>query len=352
MTRRDVYLVSLPVLAQLAAGHDQRPANNRQLVYVRIENASGVGWGECSALNRPTFTPEWAEDAFRMLSQGRPLTPQLALSHPMAAAALAMARLDRDLRAASTSLSARFGAGGASVRAGAAIGLGSPAEAADEAEALAAAGFERIKLKVVPNGAVERVAAIRRRLPSLEIQVDANGTFHPNEIDRLLALGEFGVEVVEQPFAPDEMDAPASLVEAGFVVVADEAATSLAAVTALRDAGALSAVAVKPAGVGGITKAWRLADECAALGLEVSAGGFLESGLGRHALAVFGAHPACTITGDLSPARRWLAADPWPDLVMDGASIVLSDDIGVAGDPDLAVLDAFTVTRTSCEATD
>ena len=69
----------------------------------------------------------------------------------------------------------------------------------------------------------------------------------------------------------------------------------------------------------------------------------LESGLGRHALAAFAGQDAITVTGDLSPASRWLAVDPWPDLAMNEGRIAVPTAAGIAPSPNLDLLDQVTV---------
>ena len=87
-----IRLVSLPTRAVLGAAHDERPPERRDLVYVALHEADSpdtvLGWGECSALNAPTYTAEWAEGAYEQLAAGRPID---ASSHPMAAASCSYA---------------------------------------------------------------------------------------------------------------------------------------------------------------------------------------------------------------------------------------------------------------------
>ena len=92
----ELRLLSLPTIEVLAAGHDRSPDERRELVVIGItEEAGTTGWGECSALNRPTYTSEWARGSFAaladLLSSARPAGPPLAPTHPMAAAGIEMA---------------------------------------------------------------------------------------------------------------------------------------------------------------------------------------------------------------------------------------------------------------------
>jgi L-alanine-DL-glutamate epimerase-like enolase superfamily enzyme len=71
----------------------------------------------------------------------------------------------------------------------------------------------------------------------------------------------------------------------------------------------------------------------------------LESALGRHALAAFAANDGVEITGDVSPSRRWLATDPWPDLKMSDGMIAVPTSPGVAPLPDQDRIEDLTIYR-------
>ncbi|MEM9134476.1 MAG: enolase C-terminal domain-like protein [Actinomycetota bacterium] len=376
----------------------------RQLTVVRIETAAGIGWGECSALPDPTYTNEFAAGAYRQLVDelgpavvGAEATgdevvarcPQPA-RRPMAVAALEMAALDHRLRTEGRSLAAHLAdeaasladadattdgsattdgptttevptsepGGGpapeaagvaASVPAGAAIGLGTPDEVVASARRLADGGFGRLKVKVEPGHDVAVVEAVRAAVPEVELHVDGNGSFGAPDLDRLVAMADAGVVAIEQPFHPADLASARALVERGgaTAVVADEAATSVDAVVRLHRAGALTGVSIKPPRVGGLAPTLALHDLCRREGLAATAGGMLESGLGRHGLAAVAALPGFTLAGDLSPAGRWLTADPWPDLRLraETGRIDVPAGPGVAPEPDLDLLSDLTVQR-------
>lgn len=353
--RLEVRLVELPLVEPFKAAHGS--IASRQLVVVRVEAGDGVGWGECSALPEPTYTEEFAAGAYVVLEEQ--LGPRVVghevsaaglasllgdvVGHPMAKAALEMALLDIELRTADRSLAAHVGATAERVRAGAAVGLGSEADVAQRVASLAGEGFGRIKIKIVPGHDLHLVAAVRAMTPSVEIQVDGNGAYGPSDLDLLVELAESGVTAIEQPFAVGDNRSAAKLVNRCTIpIVADEAAGSLAAVSHLQERGALSGVSIKPPRLGGIEAAVGLHHWCADHDIAATAGGMVECGLGRHALAAVAALPGFTITGDLSPARRWLEADPWPDLVLNDGSIVTPSGPGVAPAPDEDVLDHYS----------
>lgn len=367
--RIEVRLLDLPLVEPMVAAHGT--TTERALVVVRVDTSTGHGWGECSALPEPTYTAEFAAAAHLTIAEvlaslvvGRPATPEEAMAamnpvvgHPMAKAAVEMAVLDAALRAEGRSLAAWLGTTATAVPAGAAVGLGSPGAVADRAEALAAEGYGRLKLKIEPGRDRAVVEAVADRLTGLggptgtnrgvELQVDANGSYDPADgghLDSLIALACSGlVSAIEQPLPPDAVDTAARLVAASPVpIVADEAASSLAAVRVLLDGDAASGISIKPPRVGGIVAAVTILDLCRRQGVPTTAGGMVECGLGRHALAAVAALDGFTVAGDVSPAARWLAADPWPDLTLSPAGILVPTGPGIAPDPNTDLLDRLT----------
>lgn len=350
ITRVDVHLLSLPTRATLGSAHDPEPATERQLVVLRLERSDGVvGWGECSALNRPSYTPEWAEDSFERLAawiEGSAAPDPT--THPMTAAAVEMAQLDVRLRAEDISLATHVGAVAAEVVAGATIGLLSPPDAIDAVADLVADGYSRVKVKIAP-GQVDAVPhELSHHFDRLEVQVDGNGSLDERHLMDLASLPDYGVTAIEQPFPTDRPDLAAEFMTVcDLPVMADEGVRSLDDAERLLAQRALRGVVVKPPCVGGIVAALELLGWCVSNGVDASIGGMLESGLGRHALAAVAACEGFAITGDLSPAGRWLAADPWPDLVLTDGRIAVPIEPGVAPLPDPETLQRFTVRHAS-----
>lgn len=340
--------------AVLAAAHGVGEAPLRKLTVVKLSDRSvGEGWGECSALNTVGYSSESAQTAFELLSNDARLDvaeqfPSLLQEAPMAMASLEMAEYDMRLKAAGLPLAELLGVDVGQVAAGAAIGIGSIAETEQAAGDAHRSGYRRVKLKVVPSDRTglppaSIVQSVAANFPDLEIQVDGNGSFDRSTASEVDAALDAGATVAEQPFAPAKVSLAAALVRRGATVMADEAATDQDAIKRLMNAGACTGVVVKSSRLGGLYPALELLNWCSENGLAASAGGMQESGLGRAALAALAGHPACTVVGDVSPARRWLAQDPWADVEMDEESIVIPTGPGVAAAPDPDLLERFTV---------
>ena len=363
-------LLELPLVEPFAAAHGT--TRSRTLAVLRVTTEAGPGWGECSALPAATYSSESAAGCFELLAgrlapamvgaglpDGPPPAADLGRTHPMASAAVEMALLDAELRAAGRSLASWLGVERADVPAGVSLGLDSPGRVVARATELVGEGYRRLKVKIQPGHDLAVVQALRAE-PTLadgaiELHVDANGSYPPDAVEALVELTRAGVDAIEQPFAPAEIDAASRLVDRlaplaadrpgqrPVPVVGDEAVTSPTETERLADRRALTGVSIKPPRVGGLTVARALHDLCRDRGLAATAGGMLESGLGRHGLAAVAALPGFDLTGDLSPAGRWLAADPWPDLELVGGRIAVPNGPGVCPDPDPDLLDRLTV---------
>lgn len=355
IARVEVRLLHLPTRRSLTTAHDAQPAPDRHLVVVGVEQRDGaVGWGECSALNAPTYTAEWAADSFVRLSAwaagGSSPDPT---AHPMTFAAIEMAMTDVSLRSQGLSLAESLGASRTRVRAGATIGLQPVDASVTTARELVDLGYRKLKVKIDPSQVDDVAHELTHVFEGsddgpVEVHVDANGSLGKEHLMGLLGLTWHGVSAIEQPFPIDRPDLAAELLlgtEA--LVIADEAATTVDDAQTLLDAGALRGVAIKPPRVGGFAAALEMLAWCRANNVGASLGGMLECGLGRHALASFGSLDGFTITGDLSPAAQWLTADPWPDIEMVGPDIVVPAQAGVAPLPDQELLDRLTSRRTA-----
>ena len=353
-----VRLLSLPTRRTLAAAHDSQPEPNRLLSVVELGSPDGDrGWGECSALTRVGYSEESAATAFDVLSTAPQLSVReggqdLISRFPMAMAALEMAELDLRLKQRGVSLADYLGVQRSFLPAGAVLPLAGLDETMRQSSQIAERGFQRIKLKIVPSqrsGAKPRdlVRAVRSGAPNVQIQVDGNGSFDKTTFTEVAELADEDVAVIEQPFSPSQVGLAADLVATGAIVAADESATNLGAVQELVGLKACSAVVVKSSRLGGLLAAFELLGWCEENNVATSAGGMLECGLGRHALAVVAANDACTLTGDLSPARHWLLRDPWPDVEMVDGVIRVPSSPGVAPEPDPEILDELTVRSAS-----
>ena len=321
----------------------------RDVLLVRVITPDGDGWGECTAMSSPSYTSEYVDGAHhvirhhllpRLLSppdlEADAVAPALAAvrGHPMAKTSLEMAVLDAQLRASGTSLAHLLGGVRHTVEAGVAVGLtGSVPELLDAVAAYLDGGYGRVKLKVEPGWDVEPVRAVRERFGDVVLQVDANGAYDPARPEPLLALDSFGLAMIEQPFAPDELLAHAELARRlRTPVCLDESITSAAAAELAIASGAAAVVNVKAPRVGGYLEACRVHDVCTAAGVPVWCGGMLETGVGRAANVALAALPGFTMPGDLSATDRYYHADVTPPFVLEDGRLRVPTGPGLGVD--------------------
>nr|WP_206327679.1 dipeptide epimerase [Streptomyces sp. S3(2020)] len=249
--------------------------------------------------------PESALEALRAGESAGSGTP------PAVTAAVEAALLDLVGKRAGSPVHRLLGAAAAPVAATArTIGITSLAHAATQARALAADGFEVIKVKAGtpdPEDDVERVRVIRDAAPRARLLLDPNGAWTVARAEALLPrFADLGVEAVEQPVAPGEPEALGALAERSpLPVIADEDAVDLEDVRRL--AGRVHGVNVKLAKCGGVHAALRIAELIEGSGTELMLGCLTASSLGL-APAVHLADRARWVDLD---GHLLLAHDPW-----------------------------------------
>lgn len=303
-------------------------SREREMLLVRVRTDEGDGWGECAAPAEPTYTGEYVEGAHhvvvghlapRLLAVPGPVGPGDVArvlagirGHRMAKAALEMAVMDAALRAAGLSLAAFLGATRAAVPAGVAVGVtGDVRQLVEAVGRRVAQGYRRVKLKIAPGWDAVPVAAVREAFGlGLLLQVDANGSYALGDPAALQMLDGFGLTLIEQPLAPDDLLGHARLAETlATPLCLDESITSAAVAATALALGACRVVNVKPGRVGGLLEAVRVHDACVAAGVDAWVGGMLETGLGRAANVALAALPGFTLPGDLSASDRWFETD-------------------------------------------
>lgn len=394
--RLEVRRLWLPVTESLDAGHGPTTGTHRELTVVALHGDNGViGWGECAALATAGYWHETASSAFDALAglihrlpgsracdliDPRAVAGLDAARLPMTGAAVEMAALDLLLTSENRSLGEWLGVSRSLVPAGAAVGLGPASVVAERVAELADEGYRRVKVKIEPDTAATVLAAVTGRLAArfdvdaeervrgFEVHVDANGGYSDGSgrdvpdagvLEALVGLARLGVDVIEQPFATDDEGAAAALrsalIDADLttLVMADEAAPSVASARHVFALGAADGVVVKPSRLGGLDAARNAVAALAADGAAVSVGGMVESALGRHSLAAVAALDGVSVTGDVSPAGRWLRDDPWPDLetvvIGEALHVVVPTSPGVAPPPDPARIARHTVEQVAAE---
>ena len=168
-----------------------------------------------------------------------------------------------------------------------------------------ARGFATLKIKVGTERDAEILTAIRKAAPDVGIRVDANTGWTGKEaLARLPMLREVGVELIEQPFKPTDLDAFRLLRDHTDVpIVADESCLVASDVPGLQ--GLVDGVNIKLAKCGSLREALRIVHVARSHGMGVMLGCMMESTLGIAAAI------------QVAPLADWLD--------LDGAALLADD---------------------------
>ncbi|KPJ83709.1 MAG: o-succinylbenzoate synthase [Gemmatimonas sp. SG8_17] len=331
----------------------------RRILLLQQTDAEGISvWSECVAGELPNYSPETIDTAWlairdwiapriigRAFAMPRDIHIELQRDfrgHNMAKAAIEMGSWAIAAEKQGTSLSLLLGGTRDRVGTGISIGIQPDAETlvAKASQALAA-GYRKIKLKVQPDADVDYVAAVREALgDAAPLMVDANNAYGLDDLDRLTQLDDFGLIMIEQPLAWDDLVRHATLQQRlKTPICLDESITGLERAEDMIALGAGRIINIKPARVGGFTESLAIHDLCAAHNIPAWCGGMLESGVGRSYNVAVASLPNFTLPGDLSPSARYWARDiVSPEWTMDCDGMVTvprdAPGIGVKVDGD------------------
>lgn len=334
----------------------------RPLLLVEAHQDVHTGYGEASPLPHPYYTEETLQTAWHILEEFLvPLALSREWSSPgefaaaaravrrngMAKAGLEGALWDLEARRAGLPLHRLLGGVRSEVPAGIALGFAPSIDTLVRrvGDALAA-GYRRVKIKVKPGWDVEPVRALREAFGHFALMVDANGAYTLHDADRLRALDDFGLLMIEQPFGPDDLvDHAALQARLSTKLCLDESLTSLHMLEQALQLGSCRAVCLKAGRVGGVAEALKAHALCLERGVDLWCGGMLESGVGRAHNLALASLPGFTLPGDLSPSDRYWEEDlvsPPVRMTPDGA-IPLPEAPGIGFEIDREAVDRFTV---------
>jgi len=331
---------------------------DRDILLIKAVTPDAEGWGECVTLPDPVYSSEYTEGAVDVLK--RFFLPALAgvadatgvagalarfKGHRMAKAALEMAVLDAELRAAGRSFARELGAVRDTVPCGVSVGImDSVPQLLDAVGGYLAEGYVRIKLKIEPGWDVDVVRAVRERFgDDILLQVDANTAYTLRDARHLAKLDDFDLLLIEQPLEEEDVLGHAELARiVKTPICLDESITSAQSAAAAIRLGATSIINIKPGRVGGYLEARRIHDVAAAAGVPVWCGGMVESGIGRAANIALAALPGFTLPGDVSASGRFYATDITPPFVMADGHLAVPRGPGLGVAPDLDILRELT----------
>lgn len=370
----DLWRVAVPLRLPFEAAHGTEDERHSVLIAVRRADG-GLGWGECVALTRPTYTHEYAAGAFALLRDvvapavleagGEPTgavqrARKAARWHPMAAAGMEGALVDGALRARGRALVdwlrspdalavgvGAVGAVGALART-VVIGRQPTMDALLSAvERARVGGAAMVKLKLAGPDDADAVTIVRRTWPDLALAADANGALVPSDgspLQDLTWIDGLGLTYLEQPCPADDLLASARLARRLTTPIAlDESVTTPAMAQLAHQLGAGAILNVKPARLGGFAPTRALVDWARVNGVDAFCGGMVELGIGRATAAACAALDGLTLPTDLGPSASYVVEDLTDPIVVDDAGrLVVPRGVGCGVDPHVDRLRAAT----------
>ena len=188
-----------------------------------------------------------------------------------------------------------------------------------------AASYPVLKIKLGTSWDERIVQIVRELAPDKVLRVDANAAWTPKTALAVIpALKELGVEFVEQPLLPHDIEGLRFVRDrSALPIVADESCLVASDVAAL--AGVVDGINIKLAKCGGLREALRMIAVARAHGMLVMAGCMIESSLGITAAAQFAPLLDCA---DFDGAAL-VANDPYVGATIDDGVIRLPDGPGL-----------------------
>jgi len=188
-----------------------------------------------------------------------------------------------------------------------------------------AAQYPVLKIKLGSSWDERIVRLVREMAPNKVLRVDANAAWTPKSTLRMIPLlQELGVEFVEQPLPPQDLEGLRFVRErSSLPIVADESCLVASDIPKL--AGVVDGINIKLAKCGGLREALRMIATALAHDMLVMAGCMIESSLGITAAAHFAPLLDCV---DLDGAAL-VANDPYVGATIDRGVVALPDGPGL-----------------------
>lgn len=322
--RIDLHIVRLPMIRSFATSSSQK--NSQTHILIRAYADGLVGWGEAASPADPFYCEETFETCWHLLSDflvpaviGRAWTTidefkapyQKVKRNNFAKAGLEMAAWNLLSQAKGLPLHELLGGVRSEILSGVSLGIERDIERTfEQIDLYTGEGYRRVKLKIGPGNDVSLIAQVRERYPDLALMADANSAYRLSDLPILKQLDRFGLTMIEQPLAHDdivdharlqqELDTPICLDES--IITAEDARKAL-------ELGSGRVINIKVSRVGGLSEAIKVHDVCQERGVPVWAGGMHEMGVGRAANVALCTLAGFSFPGDVSGSDKYYAED-------------------------------------------
>ncbi|MFB3165546.1 o-succinylbenzoate synthase [Neobacillus sp. 179-C4.2 HS] len=321
--------------------------SEREGIIVEVIDSDGIsGYGEGVAFSTPWYTEETVSTSLHIMSDVLiPLLKKRPIKHPkdaailfqsvrrnhMAKAGLEMAIWDLYAKRNSLSLSRAIGGTRREIASGVVVAADSLTNSLKQIEKYLGEGYQRFKIKINPSQDYSVLEAIRRYYPELLLMADANSAYTLNDIDKLRALDDFNLLMIEQPLASDDIIEHSLLQkEINTPICLDESIVSFDDAKNAVELGSCKIINIKAGRVGGLYEAKRIHDYCLEKEIEVWCGGMIEFGISRAHNIALASLPGFTIPGDISASNRFWEEDIiMPEVCVRNGYVCVPDTSGI-----------------------
>lgn len=300
--------------------------DKRLLIAEAADEDGHSGFGEAVALPSPVYSEETVSTCEHVMAEFLiPLLMQAPLGHPddvsrrfepirgnpMAKAALENAVWELYARRGQIPLSAALGGVKRQIGTGVSIGLQPSVEQLLKlVDGYVTEGYKRVKIKIAPGRDIDLVRSVRTRFPALPLMADANSAYTLKDADHLRRLDDYGLMMIEQPLAHDDIVDHARLQAIMRTPIClDESIRSSEDARKAIELGSCKIINIKIGRVGGLTEAKKIHDCCARREVPVWCGGMLETGIGRAHNIALSSLAGFVLPGDTAASGRYWERD-------------------------------------------
>lgn len=321
----------------------------RRIILVRVEDTDGAeGWGEITCGELPGYSDEWTDSAW--VTAEKILAPMVigkaaesaasiwdlmkwARGHRMAKAGIETACWDLEAKKLGVPLWRHLGGVNQVIECGVSIGIQDTIpQLLDKIRVELEAGYKRIKIKISPSWDHEVIKAVRTEFGDILLMGDANSAYTLDDIEKLKALDEFDLMMLEQPLPHNDIVDHAKLQAAiQTPVCLDEPIRSPEDARKAIELRSGKIINLKNGRVGGHAQSKEVERVCRENGIPVWCGGMLESGIGRAHNIAISTLAGYTMPGDVSASKRYWHEDviePAVEVSHDG-TITAPEDPGI-----------------------
>ncbi|WKA55560.1 o-succinylbenzoate synthase [Planococcus shixiaomingii] len=332
------------------------------LVEVKDEHGNS-GWGESVAFHSPWYSEETVETNLHIIRDFLvPIVLDNDIEHPdevnelfshlrknnMAKSAVEGAIWDVYAKRKGIPLAQALGGTAEKIEVGISIGINeNMQELIQTVGGFVKEGYKRIKVKIKPGFDVNVMRELRQQFPDVPMMADANSAYRLEDLDVLKQLDQFGLTMIEQPLASDDIIDHAKLQpHLKTPICLDESIHSLEDARKAVELGSTKIINIKIGRVGGLTEAKKIHDYCLEQKIPVWCGGMLESGIGRAHNVALTTLSNFVLPGDTAGSSRYWDEDIIvPEVTVQDGYITVPKEAGIGYAVNPEALDRITIDK-------